>query len=259
MKIFGAYVHARPDCSIFYVGKGTEKRAHNLKRNGHHGNVVRKHGAENILVGFIPCSSEAISLELEIGLIKCLHRSGVSLTNKTVGGEGVSGLQHTAESRAKMSLLSRQKWCDPNHRQKMSDAHKGAIISPDNMAKLIAANTGKQRPIAVREKISAAQKGRIFSAEQRKNIGAAQLGKKHTIERREKISAAIKARWQSETHRAKMAAAHSNRPPASEETRKKLSEAWKHRAPLSSEAYANIRAAAKLRETRKINKRKQNE
>jgi len=97
-----AYLHARPTgdtaLSIFYVGKGKGKRARELNRsNPHHRNIVEKYGCENIRISTIPCSSEKIALELEVGLIKRLTRMGVSLANKTSGGDGVSGYKHTTE------------------------------------------------------------------------------------------------------------------------------------------------------------------
>ena len=93
---FSAYVHARPDTvnasGIFYVGKGREKRVKKVaRRNPHHKNIVNKYGRENILIGKLECSSEDIAFELEKGLIKCLKRMGVKLTNLTDGGDGVSG------------------------------------------------------------------------------------------------------------------------------------------------------------------------
>ena len=92
-----AYLHARPNTvsaqGIFYVGKGNSKRRSTTLsgRNKYHASVIQKHGAENILVGVIPCSSEAIAFDLEKGLIKCLRRMGVRLSNMTDGGEGSSG------------------------------------------------------------------------------------------------------------------------------------------------------------------------
>lgn len=100
MKQFYAYVHARPDGRVFYVGKGHGKRAQHLrKRSDYHQNVINKYGAENILIGKLDCSSEKIAFDLEKGLIKCLMRMGVVLVNQTLGGEGASGFQHSAETK----------------------------------------------------------------------------------------------------------------------------------------------------------------
>lgn len=99
MQEFYAYTHARPDGRVFYVGKGCGNRAYAFSenRNNHYRNVVNKHGADNILVGKIPCSSEEIALELEKGLIKCFRKMGVDLVNLTDGGDGVSGYRWPKE------------------------------------------------------------------------------------------------------------------------------------------------------------------
>lgn len=130
-----AYIHARPDttdCSgVFYVGKGAGRRFRPaIRRNRHHSNVVQKYGAENILVGKIDCSSESIAHELEIGLIKCLRRVGVKLTNQTVGGEGTSGFQMTAEQKALISQGSKAKWANPEYRARLSATQKRAQSNP---------------------------------------------------------------------------------------------------------------------------------
>lgn len=130
---FNAYVHARPDGSVFYVGKGSTKRSLELwrSRNAHHANVVNKYGQENILVGRIPCSSDSISLALEVGLIKCFRRMGVALVNQTFGGEGVTGYRFSEEGKKlvsertrealvgksdQMSDLGKDRWADPSYR-----------------------------------------------------------------------------------------------------------------------------------------------
>lgn len=179
MKIYGAYVHARPDGRIFYVGKGTETRAHNLRRNAHHGNIVNKHGAENIQVGFIPCSSEAIAFDLEIGLIKCLRRSGIALTNRTDGGDGTAGMRHT-----------------PNTRMQMSASHTGVPLSQTTRDKISASSRGKPKSAAHIENKRIAEIGKHHTAAARAKVSASlignkrSLGYKHTAETRAKVSAA---------------------------------------------------------------------
>lgn len=101
-----AYVHARPETTsaddIFYVGKGNSiARSRNLSgRNPYHANVISKYGKDTILIGTIGCSSESAAFELEKGLIKCLRRMGVALTNMTDGGEG----QTSAKAKEFMAL-----------------------------------------------------------------------------------------------------------------------------------------------------------
>ena len=106
--MYSAYLHIRPDKtgvdSIFYVGKGDDRRVKLTPRNNkHHTAIVKKVGVENVEVHVMECSTEAAALELEVGLIKCLRRMGVTLCNQTAGGEGASGYKHTAESKEKMT------------------------------------------------------------------------------------------------------------------------------------------------------------
>lgn len=116
---FYAYIHARPGTTdhsgVFYVGKGVGRRYKALPaRNRYHGFVLDKHGAENILVGKLTCSSEENAFELERGLIKCLRRAGAVLCNMTDGGEGSSGFQMPPEAKEKIRIASTRLGQDPD-------------------------------------------------------------------------------------------------------------------------------------------------
>jgi hypothetical protein len=108
-----AYVHARPDGTIFYVGKGVGRRMREMspgRRNKHHGRIVAKYGKRNILMGYLECSSDVVAFELETGLIKCLRRMGVELSNQTEGGSG--GTNITAEIRDVHRVNTTERWKD---------------------------------------------------------------------------------------------------------------------------------------------------
>lgn len=112
MASFGAYIHFKPNGIPFYVGKGRVERAKRLDashHNIHHARVVSKYGKQNIAITFIPCSTEQIAFDLEVGLIKCFKRSNYPLSNITEGGEGASGPK------------------SPEHIKNMSLALKGRI------------------------------------------------------------------------------------------------------------------------------------
>jgi hypothetical protein len=183
-----AYLHARPETSsvagIFYVGKGnTLKRAKSLGgRNKYHAALVSKYGAENVLVGTIECSTEAIAFDLEKGLIKCLQRMGVKLSNMSSGGEGPSGVPASAKQRERMKEINAtfssdqrkafraKEPLDTNSRrsktvtanwEKKSSAEKAAIAAklseinlsswsnPEVRAKRIAGMRGKKKTMSV--------------------------------------------------------------------------------------------------------------
>lgn len=99
----------------FYIGKGngdrlvTHLKKSKLNKKTHLSNKINKiksHGLKPIIVKLYEDLSEDKSLEIEKKLInligKRLSKTG-PLVNITDGGEGVSGLKHTEESKKKMS------------------------------------------------------------------------------------------------------------------------------------------------------------
>ena len=176
---FYAYVHARPNTvsadGIFYVGKGSGKRAHLLSdrhnRNAHHQRIVAKYGAQNVLVGVMECSTEQFAFDLEVGIIKCLTRMGVALSNQTSGGEGAAGRRHTDEERAKIALSNTGWTHTAAAREKMSDAAKKKVVSA-----------------ATRAKVSAFHKGKVMSSDSRKKMSLARIGKPMSEATKLKIS-----------------------------------------------------------------------
>lgn len=180
---FVAYVHARPGTKdatgIFYVGKGTGKRhAQLVNRNKYHQNVVDKYGAENILIGKIECSTEEIAFDLEKGLIKCLRRSGVKLTNMTDGGEGSAGYVPTEEAKQKTSQALAGIKRSPEFGAKISASKKGHAVSQETKEKLRLAKTG----------IASPNKGKAMTQEQKEKLSDANKGKKHSAETKKKMS-----------------------------------------------------------------------
>lgn len=186
---FVAYVHARPDTKdasgIFYVGKGMGKRYAQLRnRNAHHKNVVNKYGAENILIGKIECSTEEIAFDLEKGLIKCLRRSGVKLTNMTDGGEGSTGYAPSAETKRKTSKALVGIKRSLEFGAKISASKKGHVVSQETKEKLRLAKTG----------IASPNKGRTMSQKQKEKLSDANKGKKHNAETKKKMSESRKGK-----------------------------------------------------------------
>jgi predicted GIY-YIG superfamily endonuclease len=255
MANVGAYTHAHPDGSVFYVGKGTEKRARLLKgRNQHHANIVRKYGVENIIVGWVECESEEQAFGLEKHLIATCKEIGIKLCNQTDGGEGMSNPSEETraklsdarkgkivgvETRAKISVASKGKIISAETRIKMSDARKGKILGAETRAKLSAASKGRKHPPRsdeCRAKLSAASKGKQYhlghkhsqesiakmskprSEIGRANMSISHIGKVHDAETKEKIGNALRGKLKSEEARANMKAAQNK-----SETKAKLS------------------------------------
>ncbi len=184
-----AYIHCKPDGTPFYVGKGALRRVKNLReRNPHHRNIVAKYGKSNILIGMMECSSHEIAYDLEAGIIKCLKRMGVSLTNLTAGGEG--GKEPSEETRIRLSEAARKRGISQATRDAVSKAKKGVPLSEDQKAK-----------------VSAAMKGIVFTEEHRKNISISAKKRGISKELLEKAHASLRGRVQSEAERSMRSAA----------------------------------------------------
>ena len=175
----GAYLHLKPGNlsanSIFYVGKGSQKRMLDLaERNSWHKSITAKHGRANIEMAFLECSSEEFAFDLEKGLIKCLRRMGVTLCNLDSGGQGGRQLEQSVKDR-------------------MSKSHVGKCLSPETKQKIGKAHLGKIRPAGTGTKISLKLKGLKRTPDQRlaMSISAAKRAP-HSAETKAKISASIK-------------------------------------------------------------------
>ncbi len=137
--MFCTYSHHKPDGTLFYIGKGSVKRAHAKdNRNPHWRNIVAKHGSYKVEI-LANWPTEADAFEHEKFLISCFRDLGFSLANITNGGDGVAGHKHSAESKAKMSAfqsvfqktekmrLIRQMCGEMSKRQERRAAHSALI------------------------------------------------------------------------------------------------------------------------------------
>lgn len=165
MNEYNAYVHAKKDGTVFYVGKSVNKKRMNNFNNRSiwHKRVVEKQGGKDqILVGHLECSSEKIALDLEIGLIKCFRRMNFELVNLTDGGEGTTGSKRTEESRALIAKRSSE--VSEETRQKRAVALKGRDI-PQSQREQIRETLAKTRA----EKIASGEIV-VLSPEEKKEI-----------------------------------------------------------------------------------------
>jgi hypothetical protein len=140
--IFYTYLWLRSDGTPYYVGKGTRKRAY---ETGDHGVKCPKE-LSRILVQEFP--SELDAFETERFFISYYGRKDLGtgcLRNRTEGGEGVSGLKFSAESR-----------------KKLSESHKRLVRSPEHCRNIGLAHMGKVRSAETRQKQSEAAKRRVL-------------------------------------------------------------------------------------------------
>lgn len=173
---FYVYEHIRLDTmKPFYVGKGSGTRAYKKQgRNKYWHNIVRKHGhviriiAENL--------DEKLAFLVEMEKIDQLRRFGISLTNMTAGGEGMSGYVQSAETIAKRSLAQ-----TGQKRPSVSVALKGRVRSAEHKRNISIAKTG----------IKASHQTRIKMSNTRKGMVSSMLGKTHTEESKQKTRKSV--------------------------------------------------------------------
>jgi hypothetical protein len=193
---FYVYEHWRPDENIcFYVGKGFGNRAWITRpRNEHHQSVVNKLSRLGMCVEVRMIESglnehEAFTLE-KIRIVFWRSR-GNHLTNQTDGGDGVSGLIFSKESRAKISVAHKGRKLSEEHKIKIrANSHKGVPRPEAVLVKL----RGQKRSIESRAKMSAWQKGKIRSEEFKQKISATLKGRPLSNETKIKMKIAQKAR-----------------------------------------------------------------
>jgi hypothetical protein len=146
---FYTYAHYTPEGRLFYIGKGQKRRAWNCKnRNPHWDAVVAKHGKPKIEI-LARWKTEKEALDHEVFLIDCFGQMRSKLVNLTVGGDGVSGLKHSAPTRQ----ILRQKSLSNGSVERA----KAMAIDPVYIEKRKKATTGKQRTETAKERMAQAK------------------------------------------------------------------------------------------------------
>ena len=156
MNDFYVYVHKRAtDGTIFYVGKGSNNRSKiKAKRNKLWRNVVNKHGY--IVEHIADNLTEAEALKFESVLIEQLGRRDIGtgpLVNMTDGGEGLSGVVRTSETRNKIRQAHTGRKHTKQSRLNMSKAHLGHTPSEETRAKMSASQTGRRHTADSKQKM----------------------------------------------------------------------------------------------------------
>jgi hypothetical protein len=165
MSNFYVYEHWRPDTGVcFYVGKGKEKRAWDMKRmrNRHHMAIT----AKLALLGFCvevkiiaDQVSEETAFKLEIDRINMYGME--NLSNMTSGGDGLRN--PSKETREKISKSQKERFANPEARKALSEHNKGRVTSEATKHKLSAALTGRRVSPETIEKLKLSAKKRGVS------------------------------------------------------------------------------------------------
>lgn len=130
---FLTYAHNKPDGSIFYIGKGTERRAHSSAgRNIVWKRTVEKHNGFGVEI-LVRWSTEQEAFDHEIFLIDTFRQMGYQLANIAEGGMGSSGFRHTEAHKTHLSktMLKNNPMHNPLFRERQKSSVKNAMNRPD--------------------------------------------------------------------------------------------------------------------------------
>jgi hypothetical protein len=161
--MFYVYEHIRPDTNqVFYVGKGSGYRLASTKdRNKHWQHIVNKVGFKAIKV--VEHENEELVLLAETERIDQLRKLKINLVNVTDGGQGISGLKHSQESKRKMSEARKNiiphKHTDES-KQKIREANTGVVFTEERKNKIRLKALGRKLSEEVKQKIRS--KNRTF-------------------------------------------------------------------------------------------------
>jgi len=138
-----------PRC--FYVGKGSELRPYDTRRNHKWKGIVKRYGC-NVVICFQSFDEKSV-FDWEIENIKIEntfssdhnHDSDDIGCNFTLGGEGPAGLKRSEETRKNMSL-----------------GQKGHEVKQKTREKISASNTGKTKHFSDEHRMFLSEKGKSF-------------------------------------------------------------------------------------------------
>jgi len=174
------YRHIRLDKNTpFYVGKGHTKRANEKSNRTKYWTNISSKGYEVEII--VEGLTEEEAFKKEIEFIKLYKDLGYCEANFSTGGEGASGVIHTAETRKKMSEDKIRRGVIPPNR-------KGIKLSKEHCEKIGNIHRGMKHSEEVKKKISDALKGRKQSKEWIENAAATRRGKPRSEETKRKIS-----------------------------------------------------------------------
>ena len=153
---FYVYEHIRLDnMTCFYIGKGKGERAYELERNDHHDNISNMCGHAVLIIKDNLTEEEAFELErdtiedyvfnlgygIDIKGYDDYDHKLPHLTNRTWGGEGISGKHHSKETKRMMSESMKGK-NHPFYGKHHSEETKMKMSETKNK-KVICVTTGK--------------------------------------------------------------------------------------------------------------------
>jgi len=255
-NIFYVYQFLREDGTPYYIGKGSGNRCYKDR-----GRPCKLPKDTNRIIKIAENLTEEVAFNLEKKLILEYGRKDIRtgiLYNRTNGGDGVSGLIVTEQTRKKISLQTsgeKNPFFGKTHSEKTRKliSNKVSNLPPEWREKVRKKLIGKKRSKEHKEKISlqtSGEKNPFFgknhSIEAKQKISEANRGRIQTTEEIAKRSAALKGRKLSEEHCKKISEIHKGKT-VNKETKQKIKEARARQVmkPLSEETKKKLSLAHK--------------
>ena len=235
----GCIYGIRNDINLkWYIGQTIHDAGKTRKQDhfsGHGSRLIKqaiaKYSAENFSFHILhdDITPELLdSYEIEtIAKYNSIAPNGYNLTSGGNNGRALSQESRLKISKAMTGEKHPQYGKHPTdeHKQKISDAHKGKKLSDEHRLKLSKAHKGRKQSEEAKKKRSDALKGRKLTKEHSRKISKSNTGKKHSPKTIKKMSEAKKGKKLSAEHRRKLSEIQKNR--VTEEFRQKMSELTK--------------------------------
>lgn len=168
MNNYYVYLHRRlTDNKVFYVGKGKNKRAWTTSgRNNRWTKTYKKHGRYVELIFENLSEQDAFEIERDV-ICEMSYHFNSTLCNMTKGGEGTSGIRHSAERKRQIgehsksrSHLLRERNTDSNiYRFLKVDSLEVVQLTRTDLAAKYEFDVNKLRPLFLKNKSSNVSNG----------------------------------------------------------------------------------------------------
>jgi hypothetical protein len=171
---FYVYRYVRLDTKRpYYVGKGSNRRAYNIKSHNRYCNYIHELvGSKIEIVAFN--ISETLAFELESTLIRVYKMYGMAEANFDPGGRGnagrispMKGRTHSLETKLKISIGNSGKVLTQTQKDLIKKSLSNRTRSAETRSKISLSKLGKPSP----------HRGKIYSAEIRNKMSIAHIGK----------------------------------------------------------------------------------
>jgi NUMOD3 motif len=167
------YAYLREDRTPYYIGKGKGNRIYYTYKR------IKPPKDKSRIIYLKQNLTEEEAFRHEIYMIAVFGRKDLGtgiLQNLTDGGEGVSGLSHSEETKRKMSEVHKNP--SEETRRKKRDARKGKTLSDETKRKMSEAHKGKTHSEQSKRKVSEANKGKTQSEQTKRKRSVNIKGRK---------------------------------------------------------------------------------